>query len=448
MLLLLHTYATERVKGHRKHTLVNSSRKKAHNHAIRAIRVDSRMYLRQYVRTMHNSGRWIKFMACILACLCMFHTGATANTQQHVRTFFLEGVRSGRLHGPFTFQTGTSIQLETGTFRLDVLSAAGSFILTEQRSGAVFGVYELVPGRIIDAGYQLFTITRIAAQPLPPGQAPMHPPATPGLHAGTSHTPPVVAFPHSPYRVGVIIDLIHQIAYDWTLDGVNGESARYIERRGATLSLSRGIITLTAGLLADASWQETMWDPLGRFEQGTLSSGNGWKTGLSLLVPVFADGRWSASIGGGVEYQRETFDLEYGRWEIINGAPPAVTNGVFNGETNGDMLDEEDPIATERFVRQSQSAILSETILNVTVRLDYTAPNWFAFAGLYAVPWSETDLQGAIQIDDQRIPLSLERRHPFSGYAGVGFTYQDVHSYVEIEAGGINAIRLGVMLSF
>ena len=388
----------------------------------------------------------MKFIACILLLLCAYHATAVAESPNHARSFFLEGVRSGRLYGPFVFQTGTTIQLDTGEFRIDVLSAAGAFILTEQQSGTVFGVYELVPGRMIDAGYQLFTITRVSTQPLASERT-----ARP-FHESARHAPQDThpsPFYNTDYRIGIVFDLINQIAYDWKLDGEDGDSAKYIERRGATLTFSRGIVTLKAGALLDGSWEETIDAPDGAFEDGTLTSGTGWKAGLSLLVPVFVDGRWSAAIGGGVTYQRETFDLEFGQWETVlfEDIATTTTNDVSNGVTNG-IPPEVPPIEGERFVRQSTSATLTETIVNVTARLDYTAPNWFVFAGLSAEPWSDTDLQATIEVDNERIPLSFTRRHPFSGYVGAGFTYQDVHSYLELEAGGVNAIRLGVMLSF
>ncbi len=385
----------------------------------------------------------MKITAYILLCMLAFRVACAADASHQMRTFFLEGVRTGRLYGPFSFQTGTILQLDTGNFRLDVLSAAGSFILTEQRSGTVFGVYELIQGRMIDAGYQIFTITRVTSKPLPHRQSPDH------LRSSRQHGPAYYAPYHqAPYRVGITIDLVNQIAYDWKLDKKDASSARYVERRGGTVSFSRGILTVHGGVLVDAKWQETVRDPGNAFEEGSLSNGTGWKAGLSLLIPVFSDGGWSASIGGSVDYQRETFDLEYGQWQTIHFNDISSTNDTSNGVTNGVPEDVAPTIPGERFIRQNRSATLSETIVNLTARLDYTAPGWFVFAGLKAVPWSDTDLQAIIDIDDQRIPLSFERRHPFSAYAGAGFTYQDVHSYLEFEAGGVNAIRLGVVLSF
>ena len=399
------------------------------------------MHLGQYAAMTGSVAKRITCLVCALVCLGAFRVTAARDTERQVRTFFLEGVRSGKLHGPFTFQTGTAIELENRSFRLDVLTAAGSFILTEQQSGTVFGVYELVPGRIIDAGYQLFTITRVASKPLPPGQAPVR---DRGMLPPPRHYDP---FHQSPYRVGVTMDLINRVAYNWKLDDQDGGSAKYMERRGARLSFSRGIVTLAGGFIATADWQETIQDPDGQFERGTLSNGSGWEVELSLLIPVFTEGRWSASVGGGVTYQRETYDLEYGQWQTIILETTTPTNGVSNGVTNG-VPETPPPVSVDRFVRQKQSATLSETMVNLTARLDYTAPHWFAYAGLHATPWSDTDMQAFIEIDDQRIPLSFDRRDPFSGYAGVGFTYQDVHSYLEMEAGGVNAIRLGMMLSF
>jgi hypothetical protein len=390
----------------------------------------------------------MKKIGCIFILLCLVSASVMADAGTRVRTFFLESVRSGRVHGPFPFLSATVVHLETGAFRLDVLSATGSFILTEERSGAVFGVYELVPGRMIDAGYQLFTITRLSTTTLPPGQVPARPTSVPGPNARHStHTiSSVRPFSHS-YQAGIVVDLINQVAYKWELEGEDGTSARFMERRGATLAFTRGVLTLTAGLLGDSAWDESINDPYGRFQETSLSGGTGWSAGMQILVPVFTDNRWSASIGGGIHYQRESYQLEYGTWETVPIQEPVFEPEFSSGLTNG-VPDEPLLPPEERFVRQTTTATLSETVISLSARLDYVAPTWFMYAGLRALPWTDTDLQANIEIDDLRIPLTFERKDLLSGFAGAGFTYQDLHCFGEFEAGGVNAVRLGVTISF
>jgi len=385
----------------------------------------------------------MKTLAVFVLLTCVLSTARASEPTKQVRTFHLEGVRSGRLFGPFPFTTGTRIQLETGMFRLDVMSPAGNFILTDETSGKVFGVYELVPGRIIDAGYQLFTITRVATTSQPQPAMPAKPPATAPPLAYRPSAPTVTYAPT--YQIGISADLVNQTAYEWTLDGQDGGSAKYVERRGLTLFATRGILTISAGLLADAQWNESIDDPAGRFEQGTLASGTGWTAGLQLLIPVWQEDRWSAAIGTGIQYQRESFDLEYGFRETILIETSPVTNDTPDALTN---TTPSEVIAAERLVRQSSSATLTETWLQLNARIAYTAPSWFVYAGLRALPWIETDLSAAFEWEDQRIPLTFERRDPLSGFGGLGFTYQDLNAYAEFEAGGINSLRVGINLNF
>ncbi len=367
-----------------------------------------------------------------------------------IRVFSLEGVRTGRIHGPFAFTTGSTVRLDTGSFRLDVLSASGTFILTDEERGTVFGVYELVPGRIIDAGYSLFTITRIGTarsdirtprdeRTVPPYRPPAAVP--PPVRTAGQESP----LPVPTYTVGALFDLANRIAYEWTLDGEDGGSARYIERRGAIFFFSKNVLTLQAGLLADGDWNEEVNDPnASRFQQATLSRGTGWLGAIRLSIPVWQEGRWSARVEGGLEYRRETFSLEYGSWETIL-APPSSTNEFSNGVTNGVP---DAPTPQRRFVQNDVEATLSETLLELTARIEYRAPSWFWFAGLRSLPWSDTDLQAVIRVEDERFPISFKRRDPVSGFGGIGIRYQDIHGFAELEGGGINALRIGVYVPF
>jgi hypothetical protein len=385
--------------------------------------------------------RRIYYLLLLTVALPLF--SGHAQTGGSVRTFSLEGVRSGRLHGPFLFVSGTSVMIETGSFRLDVLSAAGSFILTDERTGTVFGVYDLVAGRMIDAGYQLFTITRIGhtAAPAPLTTAPQLP--QPPRHTG-QHVQTLQAYE---YKAGISMDLVHRVAYNWELDGESGGAARSIERRGATLLFSRGVLTLQAGLLADGEWNETVNDAEGRFLQGTLSKGTGWMAGAQVSIPVFTEGRWSVAMEGGLQYQRESFSLEYGTWEERTPVIIVTTNETSNGVTNS-VIDNPEALPGQRFVRKDHEAILSETLVHVSLRLDYTAPGWFLFAGLHTFPWSDAKLDARFAVGSETFPLTFQRRDPVSGYTGAGFRYHDLHCYAEVEAGSVNAIRLGLFLVF
>jgi hypothetical protein len=76
-------------------------------------------------------------------------------------SFRLQSVREGGgAFGPFGFEDGGRVIVSEGEFGLKLISGH-SFKLVERSSGDVYGVYELVPGRIIDVGGTLYEITDV-----------------------------------------------------------------------------------------------------------------------------------------------------------------------------------------------------------------------------------------------------------------------------------------------
>lgn len=397
----------------------------------------------------------------ILAALIVTLYTASAfseNPQSQERVFFLEGVRSGQLHGPFPFRSGSKLTLKTGTFRLDVLSAKGDFLLTDEKTGSVFGVYEMIAGRMIDVGYQLFTITRISTRLQPPPRMPTQPPAVP-QPSSPRRQPQNQVVPQrtqpthfakkynasTPYTISAIVDVQNEVAYNWSIDGRDGGSAKFVERKGATFLFQKGIFSASASILMDGNWEESVDDISGQFSNASLANGTGWNLGVNIDIPVFSDGYWSASVGGGIQYQRESFDLEYDR-RIARITTPVSTNTVAAGSTND--VAPQTPIISMQFIQETEDASLDEIWLNLNARLEYSTPTWFIYAGIHAMPWRNTALDADITIEGQSFPLEFEQKDPLSGFAGVGMHLGKTRSYAEFQAGGINAIRIGLAFKF
>ena len=91
-----------------------------------------------------------KSIATLVLAVTVLAQAASAGS-----TFYLQGVRSRATFGPFAFKAGSSIKIESGVFKLNIVGDR-SFRLISSDTGKTYGVYELVPGRMIDVGDVLF----------------------------------------------------------------------------------------------------------------------------------------------------------------------------------------------------------------------------------------------------------------------------------------------------
>ena len=352
-------------------------------------------------------------MACVLLGLVTL-----AGAQQ---TFELKGVRSSEEYGPFEFRHGTLIKLESGIFKLNILGDGHAFTLLDTETGLAYGVYELVLGRMIDIGEVLFTITNVTA---PPDNGTGAAPAAPSLFDDT--------------EFGLTLNLLDQTAYDGEIDGANG-GAHDISRSGAALRARKGVVTLQVGLTTDAEWDHTIAGDGELFENAKLADGTGWFAALGLRVPVFKEGRWSGMIHGEAFYRREELSLQYGAWELESITTITDTNALTNAV-----------IVTENrhYNTHDDTATLTETLVSLGIELAYTAPVLSLYAGLRALPWSDTQLDAVIRSDDRRFEITFERKDPVMAYGGIGITIMDVKTTIELEGGGQTAVRLGLSRAF
>jgi len=358
-----------------------------------------------------------RFLHSLIAGL-LLGVAACACAQQ---TFTLKGVRSSRDYGPFAFRHGALLKLESGVFKINLLADRRAFSLVDTDTGLAYGVYELVLGRMIDIGDVLFTITGITAPPAPAatGQA-----ATPSLLDDT--------------EFGIELTLLNQTAYDWEINGESGGD-HTIERGAVALKARKGLVTLQLGLTTNAEWDHTIAGDGDIFENAEMTDGTGWFAAVGLRVRVFEEGRWSGIVHGEAFHRREELSLKYGAWEIESITSVTDTNALTNTV-----------IVTEnrRYNNHDETATLTETLVSVGVQLAYTAPAWGLYAGLRALPWSDTSLDAVITSDNKRYKITFERKDPVMAYGGIGVTIMDIRTYIEVEGGGEMAVRLGLARAF
>ncbi len=352
-----------------------------------------------------------------LMVVILFSAVALAAAADSVSTFTLRGVRSREAYGPFPFRSGAVLKLESGVFQLRMLADNKTFSLVDtQAAGMVYGVYELVLGRMIDIGDVLFVITGVTSPP----------PAAAPAAVGT-------ALPDDT-ELGIDFSLVHRTAYKWEINGLAGGD-HDMDRRSIRLKARRGVFTVQIGLVTDSEWDHTIVGGEGSFTEAELVSGSGWFAAIGLSVPVFEEGRWSARIHGETFYRREELSLQYGTWEIESITSSVDTNAVTNAVVTVTHL---------AFKHYDKTAILTETQVSTGVRLAYHAPAWFLYAGLRVLPWSDTTLDAVITSDDRKYKITFERKDPVMVYGGVGLDLFGLRSYIEIEGGGERAVRLGL----
>ncbi len=336
------------------------------------------------------------------------------------QTFTLRGVRSSQDYGPFTFRHGGLLKLESGEFKLNILADGRAFTLVDTETGLAYGVYELVLGRMIDIGDVLFIITTISAPP-------------PSMAA----QPPAPSFLDDT-EFAVELTLLHKTAYDWEINGASGGDHE-VERGAAALKVRKGIVTMDLGLTTDAEWDHTIAGDGDSFENAGMDDGTGWFAAVGLRVPVFKEGRWSGIVHGEAFYRREELSLQYGAWEIESITTITDTNAV----TNAVVVTE-----NRQYNNYDETATLTETLVSIGIELCYNAPAWSWYAGLRALPWSDTSLDAVIRSDDRRYDITFERKDPIMAYGGIGVTVMGIRTYIEAEGGGETSVRLGLSYAY
>jgi hypothetical protein len=341
--------------------------------------------------------------------------------------FRLQSVKSKKFYGPFSFRSGALLKLESGVFRLRVISGK-SFELIDPANGDKFGTYELVPGRIIQIGIGIFAISDIKEIKSAAGSS-----AASGGSSQRYVAKKGSFFDDSAF--GLELSLLNHTAYDWEINGAGGESEENLERTSAAFIFNKDFITARLGLITSSEWDNSIAGDGTNFENATLKKGSGWFVGLGVKVPVFTEGRWRGDIFGEVSYSMEDLSLEYGAWEVSSVVNTAVTNGATNVTTTTNY----------DYKNYDEDATLTETIVALGASLSYNAPVWFMYAGLKALPWSDSSLDATIVNGSSKFDITFERNDPVMAYGGGGFIIKGVKFYLEVEGGGVTAARLGLL---
>jgi hypothetical protein len=348
----------------------------------------------------------------------------TLSASLQAATFQLQAVLSKENYGPFAFKPQHLVKVESGVYRLNVLTGR-SFKLNDTDSDKIYGVYELVPGRIIDIGDTLYTVNTIKA-------------TTPQGHASqaASHTKNAAPSIWNKTAMAIEVELLDSVKYDWEIDGASGESEEKLDRTSASLNFQKNHIYARVGLVTSAHWDNTIAGDGDTFENVTLEEGTGWFVGLGVGIPIFQEGRWSADIFGEAFYRKETLSLQYGAWEVASIVSTTVTNGASNVVMTTTNLD---------YNNYDEEATLTEMLVVIGATVAYEAPSWFLYAGLKALPWSDTSLDAAIVVSDKKHKIEFERNDPVMAYGGIGFIIATTKCYLEVEGGGETAVRLGLL---
>ncbi len=340
----------------------------------------------------------------------------------HATTYKLQAVRSKEVYGPFSFKPNTYIKIESGIFQLKIISGR-TFKLVASDTNKAYGVYELLPGRIIDVGDVLFTVTDIKT-----------PKATPVASNRSNTTPAGSVF--SDTTISLEFDLLNTVEYDWSLNGADASNAEKMERNSATLRFKRKLLTGRLGLITAGDWDNTVDGTSNTFQNATLVKGTGWIAGLGIEIPVLTDGRWKASIFGELSYKQEELSLQYSE-SVLTIISSVVTNGTSNIVTT----------ATNREItNHSDDATLTEIAATLGANISYTAPRWFIYGGIKVLPWVDTALDAKGSANSSRFKIEFERQDPVIGYGGIGLNLANTKCYVEMEGGGETAIRLGILM--
>ncbi len=162
----------------------------------------------------------------------------------HAATYKLQAVRSKEIYGPFSFKTDTYVKIESGIFQLKILSGR-TFKFVSSDTAKTYGVYELLPSRIIDVGDVLFTITDI--------KVPRSDAAATGARSNVSTERVQSRSVFTDTALGLEFDVLNTVAYDWSIKGVDGDDTEDMERNAVSLRFKRKFLTGRLGLVTAAA---------------------------------------------------------------------------------------------------------------------------------------------------------------------------------------------------
>jgi len=365
-------------------------------------------------------------LACVLAWVVA--TSCFAEAPSPPVAFRLESIRTKTVIGPFRFNTGFLINTGSGKFKLQVLGKR-TFRATGLATGRTYGVYELVPGRIIELGDALFTIVDIKYA----GEAAQ---SATEISAAKSASPGATAA----IIMGVEMAPFSSTYHDWKIKESESGNSSAIDRKSLALVFRRGNFFCRAGFVMDAEWDETVAGDESKYQNLKIVDGRGWWVSLGGKYPLFREGRWRAEAEGALSYREEEYSLKYGASRLVSVSETVSTNASSGVTTN--------ILNTYDYSDYKRNADLTETLLSVGASLTYEMPSCWMFAGLTAIPFSDTDLNGSIEVDGAGYEMEFERTHPVMVHAGAGAGILGFRCHLEGRVGSEMAVRIGVERGF
>jgi hypothetical protein len=230
------------------------------------------------------------------------------------------------------------------------------------------------------------------------------------------------------------VDLINNVKYDWKVNGLQGGSSEDMKRNSLSVMYRKSVVVVNCGMILSSEWDGDIAGSGLDFENAQLKEGSGWFAGIGLRIPVFREGGWRGDLFGDVSYSSEKLSLTYGGWDSETVVNSTVTNGTTNVTTTTNY----------DYRNFDKDATLTETLVTLGAELEYQSRVWFMYGGVKILPWSDTSLDATIINGDSRYEIEFERSDPVMAYGGGGFIVKGIKCYLEVEGGGVSAVRLGI----
>lgn len=411
---------------------------------------------------MHVNRHRVVAWLFLLALPCVVWAGPA------MKTFRLESVRNARVYGPFEYREGARVYVEKSAYRLGV-GADGAVTFTSLNSGAVDGPYDFELGRIAILEGQAFTVVAIDRVELPAGTqrpehqpppvvapaprpvrvAPVRPTAVPPVRTRPAPSPRPARRVSPPVRpvpdpfmegaeLGAELWLLHDAEYELNISGVPGSRVVTVERGQFAVFFRKRWLSLRAGMLFDASWEDDFAGEVFTFDRAQVPDGNGWWLAVAAQQDVWRYGAWHADVFGEVSFRQEEYTLQYRAWAQTEVPVPGPdTNGVL--QATAPVWD---------FEQRKTDVDLVEYVARAGVFLRYTEGPWSAYGGILARLLTETDVDGTIETGEGAFDIELERQDPVTIALGGGVELGGVNCLAELRVGGTLGVRLGASWRF
>jgi hypothetical protein len=352
--------------------------------------------------------------------------------------FSLAAVRTAERYGPFELRVDATVG--AGGIACRIASVAGdraTFVRTG--SGERFGPYQIVEGRMIELGRQVFTVVDVvrggsAPGPLP-AVAPPPPPAVPPVDGRPPPPPPrpdeaprpVLPDPDPGLRVSAWLDTLQSTPLSWRV----GEG----RRRDSELERTRfGVGTFWDGWVTEADLAMSVSGGSiasqdAGFSRASIDGGSGWRLAAGYRRPMLADRGWEVSAGAGVVWQHDEVDVS---------SAVLVSSGT---NSNG--------VPEYVYRNATASLTLDEYALWLDAAVAYRTGPWEFRGALAVVPFNRVEVGGLLQDGaGAALPVEASRALPVGGSVELRYRLPGWQFFGELALGTEQYLRLGASYAF